>query len=123
MMVTARAPLPDAEAWRDPNVVKVVTDDSGHALYFSRAPIPWPRDAVTQPVGAWRHLGVYGFQREALLRFAAEKPAPLELVERLEQLRALHLGWRVRLVDAADAGFGVDTPEDLARFRRIVEGA
>lgn len=121
-MATARAPLRDPAAWRDPNVVKVVCDDSGHALYFSRAPIPWPREGEA-PSGAWRHLGVYGYQREALLRFAAAPPAPLERIERLEQLRALHLGWRVRLVEAEDPGIGIDTPEDLERFRRLVEGA
>lgn len=121
-MATARAPLRDAAEWRDPSVVKVVSDADGRALYFSRAPIPWPRDHAGPPPEAWRHLGVYGFSREALLAFAAAPPAPLEAVERLEQLRALHLGWRVQLVDAAEAGPGIDTPEDLERFRRAVEG-
>ena len=98
----------------DPNAVKVVCDDHGRALYFSRSTIPHGDD----PVGVWLHLGVYAWRREALLRFAAAPPARIELRERLEQLRALTMGLSVGVVASDNDGLGIDTPEDYARFVR-----
>ncbi len=109
----------------DPNAVKVVSDHQGRALYFSRAPIPWPRDAwhTAQrelPAGApmRRHLGLYAYRAGTLRRFAALPPAPLETIESLEQLRLLHHGYKIAVRDTPEAiPPGVDTPEDLARVR------
>ena len=91
-MTTLATPLPDADAWRDPNRVKVVLDDEGRALYFSRSPIPYVRDDApdfaARPARFLQHLGLYGYRREFLLRLASLPPHPLEELERLEQLRA-----------------------------------
>ncbi len=102
----------------DPNIVKVVLDRGGYALYFSRAPIPHARD----PRGGWpplyRHVGVYGYRRSALLVLSALEPTPLERTESLEQLRALEHGIRIKAVETAYDSIGVDTPEDLEQVRR-----
>lgn len=123
-LVTAASPLEDVAGFLDPNVVKVVTDAAGDARYFSRAPIPWPRDTPLRPgdpwppgLTAWRHLGVYGFQAAALAAFAAAPQPEAERAEHLEQLRALHLGHRIRVLPWPNHGSGVDTPEGLARLR------
>jgi len=97
----------------DPNVVKVVCGASGDALYFSRSPIPYPRNPEAGV--ARRHVGLYGFQRAALLSFAALPEAVLERVEGLEQLRALANGMTIRVLDAAGESVAVDTPDDVAR--------
>ncbi|HRP09310.1 MAG TPA: hypothetical protein PLL69_12565, partial [Gemmatimonadales bacterium] len=112
---TAAAPL-DPELRDDPARVKVVLDDRGRALYFSRAAIPAVRDAADLPgTGWWQHLGVYAYRREVLLRVAGMPPSRLELAERLEQLRALAAGISigVALLDQP-APPGIDTPDDLA---------
>ncbi len=110
-MSTAALPQDDSEEYRRASVVKVVVDAGGNALYFSRAPIPHYRDGGT---GRYRkHLGIYGYRREFLFRVAALPPSPLEEAERLEQLRALQNGFRIRVVDVAHDSVGVDTPEDL----------
>lgn len=96
----------------DPNAVKVVCNDHGRALYFSRSTIPHGGD----PVGVWLHLGVYAWRRDTLLRFAATPPGRLELRERLEQLRALSMGLSVGVIASENDGLGIDTPEDYARF-------
>ncbi len=126
-MSTAAHSLASAEDLRNPNVVKVVTDSQGLALYFSRAPIPWWRDGAT-PAGAQlppaptalRHVGIYGYRAGFLRAFPAMPPAPIEQCEALEQLRALWHGHRiaVHVTDHAP-GPGVDTPEDLARVRAL----
>ena len=104
----------------DPNVVKVVLDRGGFALYFSRAPIPHARD----PRGGWpplyRHIGLYAYRRSALLVLASLEPTPLERAEALEQLRALEHGIRVKAVETAYDSIGVDTPEDLEQVRRLL---
>lgn len=115
-MASLMCGLPDAAAWRDPHAVKVVCDAAGDALYFSRAPIPHARRGGV-PEAARLHCGVYGFRRARLFEFAASPPAPLEGVEGLEQLRALHHGWSIRMVEVDWPGLGVDTPADLARAR------
>jgi 3-deoxy-manno-octulosonate cytidylyltransferase (CMP-KDO synthetase) len=114
------------------SVVKVVTDARGDALYFSRAPIPHlrlgsssdPREAAARAVAsglARKHVGLYAYRREALLRFASLPPSPLERAEGLEQLRALENGMRIRVVPIpGDGGVAVDTPEDLERVRALL---
>lgn len=111
---TAAVPLPSA-AVRDPGRVKVVTDLEGRALYFSRAPIPSVRNGGSPPgLVYWQHLGLYAFSRAALFRWAGFPPTPLELVERLEQLRALEHGMRIGVARLeSPAPPGVDTPDDL----------
>lgn len=110
----------------DPNAVKVVTDRSGMALYFSRACIPWPRDqklnGEAMPDGAWyRHLGLYAYRAGFLRRYRNWEPAPLEKLESLEQLRALYHGEGIHVAEAAVAvPGGVDTPEDLDAVRKLL---
>lgn len=124
-IATLASPIDDAATLFDPNVVKVVRGEDGRALYFSRAPVPWPRDAFARDRGAlppgagwWRHIGLYAYRVADLRAFAALPPAPLERIEALEQLRALEAGWPVAVAPAV-AAFppGVDTPEDLAAAR------
>ena len=114
-------PLHALADWLNPNVVKVTLDTRGHALYFSRAPIPWQRDGATRespqlPSGlAYRHIGLYAYRVSALKRFSAMKPAALEKIEALEQLRALASGMTIRVgVTREPPPHGVDTEEDLA---------
>ena len=122
-MSTVRCPLAGAGELTDPNVVKVVVDAGGFALYFSRAAIPYQGDAGTGPVaGTYRHVGLYAYRRAFLLHVAGLAPTPLERAERLEQLRALEHGYRIRTVEAAGEPLGVDTPGDLDRVRRLVAG-
>jgi 3-deoxy-manno-octulosonate cytidylyltransferase (CMP-KDO synthetase) len=112
---TAAAPL-DAGLRDDPSLVKVVCDDHGRAIYFSRLPIPYVRDpADLEKTVWWQHLGIYAYRRDVLLRVAALRPSPLEQAERLEQLRALSAGYTigVALLDRP-ALPGIDTPADLA---------
>lgn len=97
----------------DPNIVKVVTDTDGTALYFSRAKIPYPRDHRFDDYKG--HLGIYGFTMRALATFCALSPAPLESIEKLEQLRALYHGYEVVLTEVETESFGIDTPEDLEK--------
>jgi 3-deoxy-manno-octulosonate cytidylyltransferase (CMP-KDO synthetase) len=117
-MATMARPLVAGE-WERPEVVKVVTDLSGSALYFSRAPIPARREPGPSPQ-ARAHVGMYAYTAAFLERFAALEPGRLEREERLEQLRALEHGFRIRVVDTTYSGFGVDTQEDLERARALV---
>jgi 3-deoxy-manno-octulosonate cytidylyltransferase (CMP-KDO synthetase) len=118
-MSTLRRPLDDETAERDPNVVKVVVDRAGDALYFSRAPIPFTKGrGRDRPCFA--HVGVYGYRREFLLLLASLDPTPLERAESLEQLRALEHGFRIRTIETPGETISVDTPEDLARVRALV---
>jgi 3-deoxy-manno-octulosonate cytidylyltransferase (CMP-KDO synthetase) len=110
-MSTAACAL-DAGDLENPNCVKVVTDLSGNALYFSRSPIPCDRDGDVRPA-RWRHLGIYGYRRKFLLEFVKWKQTPLEKSEKLEQLRALEHGAKIRVLRTKPAGPGIDTPEDL----------
>ena len=113
-------PLHAREEWLNPNVVKLVTDSFGYALYFSRAPIPWKREGSSAesplPQGlAFRHIGLYAYRVGALRRFSALPPAPLETCEMLEQLRALSHGLRIKVgISEAPPPRGVDTEDDLA---------
>jgi 3-deoxy-manno-octulosonate cytidylyltransferase (CMP-KDO synthetase) len=117
-MATMARPLVAGE-WERPEVVKVVTDLSGNALYFSRAPIPARREPGPSPL-ARAHVGMYAYTAAFLERFAALEPGRLEREERLEQLRALEHGFRIRVVDTTYSGFGVDTEQDLERARALV---
>jgi 3-deoxy-manno-octulosonate cytidylyltransferase (CMP-KDO synthetase) len=106
----------------NPHVVKVVVDQRGFALYFSRAPIPYRRDADAPRASVYRHIGLYVYRRECLLALAALRPTPLERAESLEQLRALEHGHRIRVVETSRASVSVDTPDDLERVRRLANG-
>ncbi|MDR3676382.1 MAG: 3-deoxy-manno-octulosonate cytidylyltransferase [Acidobacteriota bacterium] len=106
----------------DPNVVKTVLDFDGNALYFSRAPIPWIRDTQQKVhVNYWKHLGLYVFQREALLEFPTLPQGELEKIEQLEQLRWLENGWKIRVAEVAHDAVSVDVPEDVARVEKLME--
>jgi 3-deoxy-manno-octulosonate cytidylyltransferase (CMP-KDO synthetase) len=124
-MSTAAHPIASLEEFTSPNVVKVVLQADGIALYFSRAPLPWWRDGNAGGISALpeprplRHIGIYGYRAGFLRRFPALPQAPVERCEALEQLRALWHGHRIAVhVTATDPGAGVDTPQDLARVRR-----
>ncbi|MCU0302569.1 MAG: 3-deoxy-manno-octulosonate cytidylyltransferase [Thermoanaerobaculales bacterium] len=120
-MATLCRPLAEERAG-DPNAVKVVRRSDGRALYFSRSAIPYPRDGGAA-AGLWRlHLGIYGFRTDALEQFVGWAPSPLERAEGLEQLRALENGMEILVLDAPDPAYGVDTPEDLERVRRLIAG-
>jgi len=126
-MATLAAPIHDPAEWRSPHVVKVVSGSDGQALYFSRSPIPHDRDGSRrpgEPLG-WRHIGMYAYRREVLLRLAALPPSPLERRERLEQLRALEHGIAIGVVEWTAAGpvIEVDTEDDLERARAAMDGA
>ena len=125
-MATLAHPLTEHADFINPNVVKVVCDAQGYALYFSRAPIPWPRDtcAVGAPISAdlpvLRHIGLYAYRAGFLKTYAQLAPSLLERCEVLEQLRVLWHGYRISVgVTASAAAPGVDTPEDLARVRTL----
>ncbi|HXW84515.1 MAG TPA: hypothetical protein VEJ86_08925, partial [Candidatus Binataceae bacterium] len=119
---TLATPLVDDQEWRDPNVVKVVCAADGDALYFSRASIPHPRDGGGIPRAARRHIGVYAYRREFLLRFASLPQGTLERIEKLEQLRALENRYRIRVVASVAPSLEVDTPRDLERARAHAAG-
>jgi 3-deoxy-manno-octulosonate cytidylyltransferase (CMP-KDO synthetase) len=131
-MSTVCVPISDRSDYANPNVVKVVLDRTGRALYFSRSPIPHFRDSgsgirdsknpsspesrIRNPV--YKHIGLYGYHRTFLLKFATLPQTPLERAESLEQLRALEHGYRIHTVETTYDSIGVDTPEDLERVRR-----
>jgi 3-deoxy-manno-octulosonate cytidylyltransferase (CMP-KDO synthetase) len=125
-MATVATPIHDDTEWRSPHVVKVVVGRDGRALYFSRSPVPFDRDgtrAAGEPLGL-RHVGMYAYRRETLLRLAALPPSPLERRERLEQLRALENGIAIGVVEWTAAGplIEVDTADDLERARAALDG-
>lgn len=126
---TLAHPLHSLDEFRNPNVVKLVMDELGYALYFSRAPIPWPRDAfaagesLPEGLPVFRHIGLYAYRAGFLRAFAGLTPSPLERYEMLEQLRALWHGYRIAVSVTPEApGAGVDTPEDLERVRQVFAG-
>jgi 3-deoxy-manno-octulosonate cytidylyltransferase (CMP-KDO synthetase) len=111
-MATAATPL-EPDDLENSNVVKVVCDLRGYALYFSRSPIPCDRDGDAAPA-RFRHLGIYAYRRKFLLGYVKKKPTPLEKAEKLEQLRALEHGAKIRVLITKKSGIGIDTPEDAA---------
>jgi 3-deoxy-manno-octulosonate cytidylyltransferase (CMP-KDO synthetase) len=124
-MGTVCTPICNEEEWRDPNVVKVITDASGFAIYFSRATIPFRRNDLSQARGreakskakiwGYRHIGLYVYRRDFLLKFARLRPTVLERTESLEQLRALVHGYRIFVADVDERTVEVDTPADLTK--------
>ena len=122
VMSTLRRRIEDPADIQNPNVTKVVVDREGYALYFSRAPIPYVRDAA-YTARAWRHVGLYVYRRDCLLQLAGLPASELERAESLEQLRALEHGIRILAVETERDSIGVDTPEDLERVRRLIPGA
>ena len=136
-IVTVWEPIRSKGELLNGNVVKVVFGDDGSALYFSRSPLPFPReaaqrhggdpgraiDAEPELLGIFRkHVGLYVYRREYLLKFTKLPVSRLESIEMLEQLRALENGAKIRMVEAASESIGVDTPEDLERVRNLIEG-
>jgi 3-deoxy-manno-octulosonate cytidylyltransferase (CMP-KDO synthetase) len=119
-MITAAAPIHDPAQITDANVVKVIFDTQGDALYFSRSPLPFVRNAAAWP-RSYRHLGIYGFQRSFLFQFVAWPPSRLEQTESLEQLRALENGTRIRVVLTDELSPGVDTPEQAAAIEQHLQ--
>lgn len=136
VMSTTCEPIESAAAVLNPNVVKVVVDNAGFALYFSRNPLPYARaeaqlhgsleaalQAQPELLSSYaKHTGMYAYRREFLLTYAKLPPTPLEQTELLEQLRALEHGYRIRVVKVAERSIGVDTPEDLELVRRLLQG-
>jgi 3-deoxy-manno-octulosonate cytidylyltransferase (CMP-KDO synthetase) len=126
-MGTVGTPIFDEKEWRNPNVVKVLTDRKGFALYFSRSPIPYVRNGAVDLKSnklprrseprLWgnRHIGLYVYRRDFLLKFARLRPTALERIESLEQLRALAYGHRIFVADVDERSVEVDTPADLAK--------
>jgi len=118
-MSTLRKRIENESERHNPNVTKVVVDDRGFALYFSRAPIPFTRDGCP-PAPAWRHVGLYVYRRNTLLRLAALPPVAIERAEALEQLRALAHGIAIQCVETCCEAIGVDTPSDLEHVRALI---
>jgi 3-deoxy-manno-octulosonate cytidylyltransferase (CMP-KDO synthetase) len=129
-LATLSTPIHRREQYLDPNVVKVVTDAQGRALYFSRAPVPWHRDAALSAgaqqlglSGAMRHIGIYAYRVAALKRLTALAPSPLESCEKLEQLRALENGMEIRVAPASEPpGPDVNSAEDFERVVELLRG-
>jgi 3-deoxy-manno-octulosonate cytidylyltransferase (CMP-KDO synthetase) len=120
LMSSASSPLKDQLDADNPNVVKVVLDNNFDALYFSRSRIPFTRshDGTSAPI--FRHIGIYGFKREFLLKFAALERTQLEKCESLEQLRALEHGYKIRVIIKESDFVGIDSPDDIARAEKIL---
>ncbi len=118
-IATPMTPIRDEHSADNPNVVKVVTDRRGFALYFSRSPIPYRRHQTSFTL--YKHIGIYVYRKEVLLRISGLRPTPLEEAEGLEQLRALEHGYRVRLVESSRDAISVDTREDLEEARRFAQ--
>ncbi len=135
-MATTCESIDSGEDLMNANIVKVVTNDAGYAVYFSRSPIPYPRDAALKHAGAdkalreetdllslfRKHTGLYVYRREFLLKFAAMPQTKLEKIEMLEQLRALENGAKIKVVEVDEPSIGVDTVEDLERVRTLLAG-
>ena len=116
-MATMKVAMDEAD-YDNPAAVKVVTDLNGYALYFSRSLMPYPRN---KPEGykVYKHVGIYAYRRNLLLKYAALQPTPLEKAESLEQLRALENGYKIKVLESDFKGIGVDTPEDLAAVNEL----
>ena len=120
VMATLKKKIEDPREVADPNVVKVVTNHAGGAIYFSRCAIPYAREQG----GAWfKHIGLYVYRRDFLLGYSHLPVGPLERAERLEQLRALENGYPIRVIETDYESLGVDTPEDLERVSRLFEAS
>lgn len=111
--------LKESDEIRNPNNVKVITDNNGFALYFSRSVIPFQRE-LSYDVTYYKHIGVYAFRKEALLKFSSLEMTPLEISEKLEQLRYLENGMKIKMVETDFVGIGIDTPEDLEKAKKLI---
>jgi len=125
VMSTVKTPIHELAEWHNPNVVKVVTDRDGYALYFSRSPIPFtrsPESGVRSPgkVFGYRHIGLYVYRRDFLLTFTHLPSTPLETAEKLEQLRALECGYKITVSETDRPTVEVDTPDDLRRAEEVM---
>lgn len=118
-MATVRCPITDQSDYANPNVVKVVINCNGDALYFSRSPIPFTSN-VARSTTVFQHIGLYAYRRSFLLNYASLRPSPLELAESLEQLRALENGVRIKTIETSAESIGVDTPENLEQARQLL---
>jgi 3-deoxy-manno-octulosonate cytidylyltransferase (CMP-KDO synthetase) len=121
LMATLKKKIEDAREVEDPNVVKVVTNREGDAIYFSRSPIPHDREGTGATY--YKHIGIYVYRRDFLLSYPSLPVGPLEKAERLEQLRALENGYSIRVAETEYESWGVDTPEDLKRVSYLLSGA
>lgn len=120
-MATLRFKMKGPEGYEDPNTVKVVTDEKGWALYFSRSPIPAVRPGGERSLVVWyKHIGIYAYRRLLLQKFVSWPPSDLESAESLEQLRALERGVRIKVLDSPQNTVGVDTPDDLKRVEAMI---
>ena len=122
VMSTLRRRIDDEADLANPDVVKVVVDRDGYALYFTRSEIPYVRPGQPVPI-RWRHMGLYVYRRDFLLKLSEFKRTPLEQAEALEQLRVLEHGYRIRTIETFVDSIGVDTPEDLDKVRKILQRA
>jgi 3-deoxy-manno-octulosonate cytidylyltransferase (CMP-KDO synthetase) len=121
-IATVATPIRHLPDIMDPNVVKTVLDFDSNALYFSRAPIPWVRDTQQKiHVRYWKHLGLYVFQRDALLEYPTLPQGELEKIEQLEQLRWLENGWKIRVAEVEHDAVSVDVPEDVTRVEKLLQ--
>lgn len=122
-MITAATPFETPSEAENPNMVKVVVSHAGDALYFSRSLIPYHRDShdLASKVAPLLHLGIYGYRRDTLRKLVRLAPTPLELCEKLEQLRALDHGIPIRVIQTSHRGIGVDTPEDAERVEKLLK--
>jgi 3-deoxy-manno-octulosonate cytidylyltransferase (CMP-KDO synthetase) len=123
-LATLAVPLQNAKDIMDPNIVKVVLDFEGDALYFSRAPIPWVRDTANAVHARHlKHLGLYAYRREALLDYQTLPPGDLERVEQLEQLRWMENGYKIRVAETEHDSVSVDVPDDVPRVEKLINEA
>lgn len=120
VMSTAVRRAENEKEWRNPNVVKAVIDRLNYAMYFSRAPIPWPAAGMPLNAPRWVHIGIYGFRRPFLFRFAALPSSTLEKDEKLEQLRVLEHGCQIKVVVVPQVTCGVDRPADVKKVEKIL---
>jgi len=121
-IATVATPIRHVPDIMDPNVVKTVLDFDSNALYFSRAPVPWVRDTQQKVhVKYWKHLGLYVFQRDALLEYPTLPQGELERIEQLEQLRWLENGWKIRVAEVEHDAVSVDVPEDVTRVEKLLQ--
>ena len=118
-LASLKIQLKESDEIRNPNNVKVITDNNGFALYFSRSVIPFQRE-LSYDVTYYKHIGVYAFRKEALIKFSSLEMTPMEISEKLEQLRYLENGMKIKMVETDFVGIGIDTPEDLEKAKKLI---
>ncbi|QCX52461.1 3-deoxy-manno-octulosonate cytidylyltransferase [Elizabethkingia sp. JS20170427COW] len=119
-LASLKIQLQDYEDVQNPNNVKVITDNNGYALYFSRSVIPYPRE-TSVPTLYYKHIGVYAFRKEALLKFSQLEQKPLEIAEKIECIRYLEYGMKIKMIETQFVGVGIDTPEDLEKAKKLLK--